>query len=151
MISFLLQLYDRLRLFFMPAKHQPDLIYLRHVPLRKVHLFTVIQLSCLLLLWTIKTSRAAIVFPMMVSEGFVESSREGPESLIPLCALQVLALVFIRKLMDCFFTKREMSWLDDLMPENKKKTLEDQEVQEALSPATMTKYQKENEFIDVGV
>lgn len=39
--------------------------------------------------------------------------------------LQVLALVFIRKLMDCFFTKREMSWLDDLMPESKKKKLED--------------------------
>lgn len=41
--------------------------------------------------------------------------------------LQVLALVFIRKLMDCFFTKRELSWLDDLMPESKKKKLEDAE------------------------
>lgn len=51
----------------MPAKHQPDFIYLRHVPLRKVHLFTIIQLSCLVLLWVIKTSRAAIVFPMMVT------------------------------------------------------------------------------------
>lgn len=50
----------------MPAKHQPDFIYLRHVPLRKVHLFTIIQLSCLILLWIIKTSKAAIVFPMMV-------------------------------------------------------------------------------------
>lgn len=38
---------------------------------------------------------------------------------------QVLALVFIRKLMDCIFTKRELSWLDDLMPESKKKKLED--------------------------
>ncbi|XP_005723468.1 sodium-driven chloride bicarbonate exchanger isoform X1 [Pundamilia nyererei] len=99
-----IQFYDRLRLFGMPAKHQPDFIYLRHVPLRKVHLFTIIQLSCLVLLWTIKTSRAAIVFPMMV-----------------------LALVFIRKLMDCIFTKRELSWLDDLMPESKKKKLEDAE------------------------
>lgn len=50
----------------MPAKHQPDFIYLRHVPLRKVHLFTVTQLTCLVLLWVIKTSPAAIVFPMMV-------------------------------------------------------------------------------------
>lgn len=40
---------------------------------------------------------------------------------------QVLALVFIRKLMDCIFTKRELSWLDDLMPESKKKKLEDAE------------------------
>uniref|UniRef100_A0A8C1XSP4 Anion exchange protein n=1 Tax=Cyprinus carpio TaxID=7962 RepID=A0A8C1XSP4_CYPCA len=99
-----IQFFDRLRLFGMPAKHQPDFIYLRHVPLRKVHLFTIIQLSCLVLLWVIKTSRAAIVFPMMV-----------------------LALVFIRKLLDFIFTKRELSWLDDLMPESKKKKLEDAE------------------------
>uniref|UniRef100_A0A7N8YCM2 Anion exchange protein n=1 Tax=Mastacembelus armatus TaxID=205130 RepID=A0A7N8YCM2_9TELE len=97
-----IQFFDRLKLFGMPAKHQPDFIYLRHVPLRKVHLFTIIQLSCLVLLWIIKTSKAAIVFPMMV-----------------------LALVFIRKLLDFIFTKRELSWLDDLMPEWKKKKLED--------------------------
>ncbi|XP_067459572.1 sodium-driven chloride bicarbonate exchanger [Thunnus thynnus] len=105
-----IQLFDRLTLFAMPAKHQPDFIYLRHVPLRKVHLFTIIQLSCLILLWVIKTSKAAIVFPMMV-----------------------LALVFIRKLMDCIFTKRELSWLDDLMPESKKKKLEDAEEEEDQS------------------
>ncbi|XP_074520659.1 sodium-driven chloride bicarbonate exchanger-like isoform X2 [Halichoeres trimaculatus] len=97
-----IQFFDRLKLFCMPAKHQPDFIYLRHVPLRKVHLFTIIQLSCLVLLWVIKTSKAAIVFPMMV-----------------------LALVFIRKLLDFIFSKRELSWLDDLMPEWKKKKLED--------------------------
>uniref|UniRef100_A0A2K6MD64 Anion exchange protein n=1 Tax=Rhinopithecus bieti TaxID=61621 RepID=A0A2K6MD64_RHIBE len=93
-----IQFFDRIKLFWMPAKHQPDFIYLRHVPLRKVHLFTIIQMSCLGLLWIIKVSRAAIVFPMMV-----------------------LALVFVRKLMDLLFTKRELSWLDDLMPESKKR------------------------------
>uniref|UniRef100_A0A8D3CQ84 Anion exchange protein n=1 Tax=Scophthalmus maximus TaxID=52904 RepID=A0A8D3CQ84_SCOMX len=108
-----IQFFDRLRLFGMPAKHQPDFIYLRHVPLRKVHLFTIIQLSCLVLLWVIKTSKAAIVFPMMV-----------------------LALVFIRKLMDCIFTKRELSWLDDLMPESKKKKLEDTDEVLSLSQTT---------------
>ncbi|GAB1286365.1 Sodium-driven chloride bicarbonate exchanger [Apodemus speciosus] len=41
--------------------------------------------------------------------------------------LKVLALVFVRKLMDFLFTKRELSWLDDLMPESKKKKLEDAE------------------------
>lgn len=65
-LLFLSQLFDRLKLFGMPAKHQPDFIYLRHVPLRKVHLFTLTQLTCLVLLWVIKTSPAAIVFPMMV-------------------------------------------------------------------------------------
>ncbi|XP_049639320.1 electroneutral sodium bicarbonate exchanger 1 isoform X3 [Suncus etruscus] len=97
-----IQFFDRLKLFGMPAKHQPDFIYLRHVPLRKVHLFTLIQLTCLVLLWVIKASPAAIVFPMMV-----------------------LALVFVRKVMDFCFTKRELSWLDDLMPESKKKKLDD--------------------------
>ncbi|XP_023695072.2 sodium-driven chloride bicarbonate exchanger isoform X1 [Paramormyrops kingsleyae] len=105
-----IQFFDRLKLFGMPAKHQPDFIYLRHVPLRKVHLFTIVQLSCLVLLWVIKTSKAAIVFPMMV-----------------------LALVFVRKLLDFFFTKRELSWLDDLMPESKKKKLEDAEREEEQS------------------
>ncbi|KAK1876405.1 Sodium-driven chloride bicarbonate exchanger [Dissostichus eleginoides] len=105
-----IQFFDRLRLFGMPAKHQPDFIYLRHVPLRKVHLFTIVQLTCLVLLWVIKTSKAAIVFPMMV-----------------------LALVFIRKLLDLMFTKRELSWLDDLMPEWKKKKLEDADEEEEHS------------------
>ncbi|KAL7844839.1 hypothetical protein SRHO_G00233780 [Serrasalmus rhombeus] len=45
------QFMDRLKLLLMPAKHQPDLIYLRHVPLRRVHLFTFVQVLCLALLW----------------------------------------------------------------------------------------------------
>ncbi|KAF3857341.1 hypothetical protein F7725_009200 [Dissostichus mawsoni] len=79
-----IQFFDRLRLFGMPAKHQPDFIYLRHVPLRKVHLFTIVQLTCLVLLWVIKTSKAAIVFPMMEEhsiiaeeEGIVQVPMEG--------------------------------------------------------------------------
>ncbi|TTR68481.1 Sodium bicarbonate cotransporter 3 [Bagarius yarrelli] len=49
-------------------QHQPDLIYLRYVPLWKVHVFTFVQLTCLVLLWTIKASAAAVVFPMMQDE-----------------------------------------------------------------------------------
>ncbi|XP_041962410.1 sodium bicarbonate cotransporter 3 isoform X2 [Alosa sapidissima] len=97
-----IQLFDRIKLFGMPAKHQPDLIYLRYVPLWKVHVFTFVQLTCLVLLWVIKASAAAVVFPMMV-----------------------LALVFVRKLLDFCFTNRELSWLDDLMPESKKKKEDD--------------------------
>ncbi|KAI7807138.1 sodium bicarbonate cotransporter 3 isoform X2 [Triplophysa rosa] len=97
-----IQFFDRIKLFSMPAKHQPDLIYLRYVPLWKVHIFTLVQLTCLVLLWVIKASAAAVVFPMMV-----------------------LALVFIRKLLDFCFTKRELSWLDDLIPESKKKKEDD--------------------------
>lgn len=53
----------------MPSKHQPDLIYLRYVPLWKVHVFTAVQLLCLVALWSIKASAAAVVFPMMVRLG----------------------------------------------------------------------------------
>ena len=38
-----MQFIDRVALLFMPEKYQPDHIYLRHVTLNKVHLFTVIQ------------------------------------------------------------------------------------------------------------
>lgn len=37
----------------------------------------------------------------------------------------MLALVFIRKLLDFCFSNRELSYLDDLMPESKKKKLDD--------------------------
>lgn len=39
--------------------------------------------------------------------------------------LQVLALVFVRKVLDLCFSNRELSYLDDLMPEWKKKNLDD--------------------------
>ncbi|XP_014852581.1 PREDICTED: electrogenic sodium bicarbonate cotransporter 1-like isoform X3 [Poecilia mexicana] len=60
------QFMDRLQLLLMPAKHQPDLIYLRHVPQRRIHLFTFIQVLCLALLWILKSTVAAIIFPVMV-------------------------------------------------------------------------------------
>ncbi|MCJ8735669.1 hypothetical protein PDJAM_G00249890 [Pangasius djambal] len=107
-----IQFFDRIKLFGMPAKHQPDLIYLRYVPLWKVHVFTLVQLTCLVLLWVIKASAARVVFPMMV-----------------------LALVFVRKLLDFCFTKRELSWLDDLMPESKKKTEDDKKNKKAKQEA----------------
>ena len=63
-----LQFFDRILLFFMPKKYQPDLPYLRRVPLMRVHLFTSIQLLCLVALWIIKDIKAtSILFPVMVS------------------------------------------------------------------------------------
>ncbi|KFQ37645.1 Electrogenic sodium bicarbonate cotransporter 1, partial [Mesitornis unicolor] len=88
-----IQLTDRVRLLLMPAKHQPDLPYLRHVPLRRVHLFTVIQLLCLALLWVVKSTTAAILFPVML-----------------------LALVGIRKGLEHIFSLHDLSWLDNLLP-----------------------------------
>uniref|UniRef100_A0A671R869 Anion exchange protein n=1 Tax=Sinocyclocheilus anshuiensis TaxID=1608454 RepID=A0A671R869_9TELE len=97
------QFMDRLQLLLMPAKHQPDLIYLRHVPLRRVHLFTFIQVLCLALLWVLKSTVAAIIFPVMI-----------------------LALVAVRKAMDYVFSQHDLSYLDDIMPEKDKKKKEDE-------------------------
>uniref|UniRef100_A0A8C9U9N8 Anion exchange protein n=1 Tax=Scleropages formosus TaxID=113540 RepID=A0A8C9U9N8_SCLFO len=97
------QFMDRLQLLLMPAKHQPDLIYLRHVPLRRVHLFTFIQVLCLALLWILKSTVAAIIFPVMI-----------------------LALVAVRKAMDYLFSQHDLSYLDDVIPEKDKKKKEDE-------------------------
>nr|XP_036872374.1 anion exchange protein 4 isoform X3 [Manis javanica] len=60
-----IQFTKRVQLLLMPAKHQPDLLLLRHVPLSRIHLFTAVQLACLGLLWIIKSTSAAIIFPLM--------------------------------------------------------------------------------------
>lgn len=97
------QFMDRLQLLLMPAKHQPDLIYLRHVPQRRIHLFTFIQALCLALLWILKSTVAAIIFPVMI-----------------------LALVAVRKAMDYVFSQHDLSYLDDVIPEKDKKKKEDE-------------------------
>jgi len=97
------QLLMRIALILMPAKWQPDLVFLRHVPLRRVHLYTFIQVLCVAALWVIKAVKAiSIIFP-----------------------LKVLTLCFIRRALDYVFTQHELEWLDDLLPENKKKEKED--------------------------
>ncbi|KFW67103.1 Electrogenic sodium bicarbonate cotransporter 1, partial [Pygoscelis adeliae] len=97
------QFMDRLKLLLMPLKHQPDFIYLRHVPLRRVHLFTFLQVVCLALLWILKSTVAAIIFPVMI-----------------------LALVAVRKAMDYLFSQHDLSFLDDVIPEKDKKKKEDE-------------------------
>jgi hypothetical protein len=98
-----IQLISRIFIIFMPEKYQPDNVYLRHVRTRRVHMFTLIQLSCLALLWIIKSIKSiSILFPIMV-----------------------LALVGARKVMDYIFTQRELGYLDDVMPEVVKKEIEE--------------------------
>jgi len=64
-----MELVERILLLFMPGKYQPDQAYLRQVPIRRVHLFTLIQLTCLAVLWLIKSiSVTAIFFPIMVRD-----------------------------------------------------------------------------------
>ncbi|KAK7112417.1 electroneutral sodium bicarbonate exchanger 1-like isoform X2 [Littorina saxatilis] len=103
-----MQLVDRLSIWFMPAKYQPDFSYLRHVRTKRVHLFTAIQVFCLAVLWVIKSIKSiSIAFPIMV-----------------------LAMCFVRKGLDRVFDQRELKWLDDIMPEAHKRAKEDEIIQQ---------------------
>ncbi|XP_076391841.1 na[+]-driven anion exchanger 1 isoform X8 [Megachile rotundata] len=98
-----LQFFDRILIMLMPVKYQPDYMFLRQVPLKRVHLFTVIQLACLACLWIIKSfSSTSILFPLML-----------------------VVMIGIRKSLDLFFTQRELKILDDVMPEPSKKHADD--------------------------
>ncbi|XP_050307572.1 electroneutral sodium bicarbonate exchanger 1 isoform X3 [Anthonomus grandis grandis] len=90
-----LQFFERILIMFMPNKYQPDYMFLRQVPIKRVHLFTLIQLACLICLWSIKSfSSTSILFPLML-----------------------VVMIGIRKSLDWIFTRRELKILDDLMPE----------------------------------
>uniref|UniRef100_A0AAY4DZ32 Anion exchange protein n=1 Tax=Denticeps clupeoides TaxID=299321 RepID=A0AAY4DZ32_9TELE len=98
-----IQFWDRIKLYMMPSKHQPDFAYLRHVPLRRVHLFTLVQIMCLVVLWVLKSTFLAIIFPVMI-----------------------LGLMVVRKMLDMVFSQHDLAWLDDLLPEKEKKTKDDE-------------------------
>ncbi|KAJ8019935.1 Anion exchange protein 2 [Holothuria leucospilota] len=61
-----IQMVDRMRLIFMPAKHHPDVTYVRKVQTYRMHFFTVLQLLCLTVLWVVKISPAALAFPFFL-------------------------------------------------------------------------------------
>ncbi|XP_036883113.2 electrogenic sodium bicarbonate cotransporter 4 isoform X2 [Manis javanica] len=93
-----IQFWDRCKLFLMPAKHQPDHAFLRHVPLRRIHLFTLVQMLCLAVLWILKSTVAAIIFPVMI-----------------------LGLIIVRRLLDLIFSQHDLAWIDNILPEKEKK------------------------------
>ncbi|XP_072310335.1 electrogenic sodium bicarbonate cotransporter 4 [Eucyclogobius newberryi] len=98
-----IQFWERIKLYLMPIKHQPDFSFLRHVPLRRVHLFTLIQIICLAVLWILKSTFLAIIFPVMI-----------------------LGLMVVRKLLDFIFSQHDLAWMDDILPDKDKKKKEDE-------------------------
>ncbi|MGE0488229.1 MAG: PTS sugar transporter subunit IIA [Vulcanimicrobiota bacterium] len=83
------QLFERLTLWVMDPSHYPPTHYLRAVPLRVVHRYTLIQALCLAALWTVKASAVAIVFPLLIA-----------------------LLVPVRMSLDRFFKKEHIALLD---------------------------------------
>jgi hypothetical protein len=93
-----IQMFDRVLLFLMPKKYQPDYSYLRKIPTVRVHFFTLIQITCFVLLWVIQEFKAvSIMFPIML-----------------------VVIIGIRKLLEYIFTQYELKVLDDVLPQSKR-------------------------------
>ncbi len=90
------QLFERLSLWAMDSDLYPPTHYIRRVPNRKIHIFTAIQLLCLVILWVTKASAIGILFPLFIA-----------------------LLVPVRFLLNRFFEQRHLLALDaDEIPED---------------------------------
>uniref|UniRef100_A0A672LYC8 Anion exchange protein n=1 Tax=Sinocyclocheilus grahami TaxID=75366 RepID=A0A672LYC8_SINGR len=119
-----IQFWERMKLFLMPAKHQPDFVFLRHVPLRRVHLFTLVQITCLAVLWILKSTVAAIIFPVMI-----------------------LGLMVVRKTLDLIFSQHDLAWLDDILPDKDKKKKEDEKKKKEKKKAKSEEHNNSDEEV----
>ncbi|CBY15064.1 unnamed protein product [Oikopleura dioica] len=85
------QIIDRIVLFFMPSKYHPEYRYIRIVRPLRVHLFTLIQVVLIGVLWGIKSSPVSIAFPFFL----------------------VLCVPIRNYLLPKIFTKKELHELDN--------------------------------------
>jgi hypothetical protein len=83
------QFLERLNLWLMDPALYPKTHYIRRVALRRVHLFTMVQLTCLVVLWVVKSSSLGILFPLFIA-----------------------ILVPVRLLLNRYFSPRELAALD---------------------------------------
>ncbi|XP_049884910.1 anion exchange protein 2 isoform X2 [Pectinophora gossypiella] len=61
-----IQLWDRVILLFKPVKHHPQVPYVRRVPTLRMHLYTLVQLAGLGVLYAVKSSRASLALPFFL-------------------------------------------------------------------------------------
>ncbi len=80
----------RLQLLFIPYKLHPDTRFVRKVQTKKIHLFTLIQLLCLVVLAIVKETKFAAVFPFLI-----------------------VCLVPLRRFLRIAFTEEELEDLDN--------------------------------------
>ena len=81
-----IQMFDRILIMFMPKKYQPEYSFLKKIPLKRVNLFSFIQVLCFVVLWLIQEFKAvSILFPIML-----------------------VLIIGVRKLLDYVFTQYEM-------------------------------------------
>lgn len=89
------QLFDRVKLFFMPVKHHGSAPYVRRVQTFKMHSFTVVQIACLATLWIVKSSSIALALPFFF-----------------------ILMIPLRAQMSHVFSPAELRALDSKNPEN---------------------------------
>uniref|UniRef100_A0AAR2L1H8 Anion exchange protein n=1 Tax=Pygocentrus nattereri TaxID=42514 RepID=A0AAR2L1H8_PYGNA len=61
-----IQLWDRMLLLIVPKKYHPSDPYATRVQTSRMHLFTVIQVVCLGILWAVKMSKASLALPFIL-------------------------------------------------------------------------------------
>ncbi|XP_028289780.1 anion exchange protein 2b isoform X2 [Gouania willdenowi] len=61
-----IQLTERIMLLLMPPKYHPDHTYVRKVRTLRMHLFTCIQVVCLVVLWAVMSTQASLAFPFVL-------------------------------------------------------------------------------------
>ncbi|KAE9421496.1 hypothetical protein Angca_004803, partial [Angiostrongylus cantonensis] len=89
------QFVQRIALLFTSVKHQPDYSWLRSVKMRRVHLFTLVQLLSIGALFAVKHTKAiSMMFPLML-------------------VFMVLIRMYV---LERVFTRLELASLDDMLP-----------------------------------
>jgi mannitol/fructose-specific phosphotransferase system IIA component (Ntr-type) len=61
------QLFERLSLWLKEPRLYPPTHYVRMVPIRTLHKFTFIQVTCLVVLWLVKSTVLGILFPLLIA------------------------------------------------------------------------------------
>ncbi|XP_060637109.2 band 3 anion transport protein isoform X1 [Anolis sagrei] len=61
-----IQLYDRILLMLKPPKYHPDEAFVRKVKTWRMHIFTLTQIACLVVLWGVKSSPASLALPFLL-------------------------------------------------------------------------------------
>ncbi|XP_022102541.1 anion exchange protein 3-like isoform X7 [Acanthaster planci] len=85
-----IQVIERIKILFMPSKHHPDKKFVRMVKAWKMHMFTLLQIVSLIVLWVIKTSIISMAFPFGL----------------------ILLVLIRRKILGFFYTWPELEALD---------------------------------------
>lgn len=81
--------FERISMWLMEPALYPQTHYIRRVPLTRMHLYTLIQMVCLIVLWIVQASVLGILFPLFVA-----------------------LLVPVRLLLDRFFAPEHLAVLD---------------------------------------